>query len=128
MGKLADKYRKNEELWHINNGMYCGFLVKRKVMQQIMKKITKFEEDIKSILEENIDDIYTYEWTLHNIMDGDKIIKQRTVDLISQDDKKQRLKIFKANPPKRADEVFDCDYETGKLIAEELNLEEFKND
>lgn len=124
MGKLADKYRKNEELWYLGHNGLCGFFTKRKVMQQIMKKITKFEEDIKNILEENIDDVYTYSWTLHNIMDGDKIKKQRAVHYISNEDKKIRLKIFKAQRPERMDEVFECDHHTAKLIAEELNLEE----
>ena len=32
MGKLADKYRKNEELWSVNHGSCCGFFVKRKVI------------------------------------------------------------------------------------------------
>lgn len=54
MEKLADKYRKNEELWCVNHSCYCGFLVKRKVMQEIMKKTTRFEADIREILEKKL--------------------------------------------------------------------------
>ena len=125
MGKLADKYRKNEELWIVNHGSCCGFFVKRKVMQEIMKKITKFEADIREILEKNFDDIYAYDWTLHNIKKDNEIPHQKIVHFISSESQKRdRLKLFKAEPPKRIDEVFECDYETAKKIAEELNYEE----
>lgn len=125
MGKLADKYRVNEELWSLCNNGLCGFFVKRKVMKQLIKKITKFEADINSILEENIDDIYTYSWTLHNITDSNnEIIKQKIIHYISNENKENRLKIFKAKTPERMDEVFDCDYETADEIAKELNYEE----
>ena len=125
MGKLADKYRKNEELWCVKHSCYCGFLVKRKVMQEIMKKTTRFEADIREILEKNFDDIYAYEWTLNNIKKDNEILRQKIIYFISSESTKMnRLRLFKAETPKRIDEVFECDYETAKKIAEELNLEE----
>lgn len=125
MGKLADKYRKNEELWSVDPFCYCGFFVKRKVMQEIMKKTTKFEADIRDILEKNFDDIYAYEWTLHNIKKDNKILHQKTIYFISSEStKRDRLRLFKPEQPKRIDDVFECNYETAKKIAEELNYEE----
>lgn len=89
MGKLADKYRKNEELWSVNHGSCCGFFVKRKVVQEIMKKVTKFETDIRDILEKNFNDIYAYEWTLHNKKKTTKYSTQKLSILFHQNLKKE---------------------------------------
>ena len=134
MGKLADKHIVlDKELWDLSHNCYCGFLVNRKVMQLLMKKITKFNEDVKEILLNNIDDIYLSEWTCHSIKKDEKILKQKIIKYtnINEDnfDKEQRLKIYSTNKPIYVEEVFNCEnYEVAEEIAKELCEEELKKE
>ena len=134
MGKLADKHIiLDKELWDLSHNNYCGFLVNRKVMQLVMKKITKFNEDIKEILLNNIDDIYTSSWTCHTIKKDEKILKQKTIKYanINEDnfDKEQRLRIYSTNKPICVEEVFNCEnHEMAEEIAKELCEEEMKQE
>lgn len=134
MGKLADKYIiLDKELWDLSHNNHCGFLVNRKVMQLVMKKITKFNEDIKEILLNNIDDIYLSSWTCHSVEKDGKILKQKVITYtnINDDrlDKEQRLKIYSTEKPICVKEVFNCEnYEIAEEIAKELCEEELKQE
>ena len=134
MGKLADKHIiLDKELWDLSYNNCCGFLVNRKVMQLVMKKITKFNEDMKEILLNNIDDIYLSDWTCHSIKKDEKILKQKVIIFTNINDdkfeKEQRLRIYSTNKPICVEEVFNCEnYEVAKEVAKELCEEALKQE
>ena len=74
---MKEKYLPNQKYYHFSTTCYCGVVVDEKTMQKIEKVLYKAEHEIKNILH-NSENVRPYSWSLVNIMDGDKIKKQKT--------------------------------------------------
>ena len=74
---MKEKYLPNKKYYHFSTSCYCGVVVDEKTMRKIEKVLYKAEHEIKNILH-NSEDVRPYAWSLVNIMNGDKIEKQKT--------------------------------------------------
>lgn len=74
---MKEKYLPNKKYYHFSTSCYCGVVVDEKTMRKIERVLYKAEHEIKNILN-NSEDVRPYSWSLVNIMDGDKIKKQKT--------------------------------------------------
>ena len=73
---MKEKYLPNKKYYHFSTSCYCGVVVDEKTMRKIEKVLYKAEHEIKNILHTS-EDVRAYEWSLVNIMNGDKIAKQK---------------------------------------------------
>ena len=73
---MKEKYLPNKKYYHFSTSCYCGVIVDEKTMRKIEKVLYKAEHEIKNILHTS-EDVRAYEWSLVNIMNGDKIAKQK---------------------------------------------------
>jgi len=123
--------KSDERLYSFNFGNYCGILLPEKVMKKLAKLFTKYTDEVRKVLYENKDDLYEYNWTLANKMNGNKIEKQKTIVYItkSKGNIEARLSLLQAPRPKYEPEVFIVeDYKEAKQVAELLLAEELAQD
>lgn len=89
---LQDKLIK-ERLYKYNPSSCCGVFMPEMVMKKLAKLTFEFESEVKRILTENADSLYTYEWGL-SYPNGE----QKTVEFATKnkDDIDRRIELFKA--------------------------------
>lgn len=73
---MKEKYLPNQKYYVFSTECYCGVVVDEKTMKCIQKVLYKAEAEIKNILH-NSENVRSYSWSLVNIMDGEKIKKQK---------------------------------------------------
>ena len=73
---MKEKYLPNKKYYEFSTNCTCGVIVDEKTMKKIQKVLYKAEYEIKNILH-NSEDVRPYAWSLVNIKDGDKILKQK---------------------------------------------------
>lgn len=131
---MKEKYLPNKKYYHFSSSCYCGVVVDEKTMRKIEKVLYKAEHEIKNILH-TAEDVRAYEWSLVNIMNGDKIAKQKTFqfpDYKGYDNVHDRINRLKIAEPKyipdfyeiKSDEEFE---ELKQCLLKEL-AEEGKDD
>ena len=99
---MKEKYLPNKKYYNFSTNCTCGVVVDEKTMKKIQKVLYKAESEIKNILH-NSDDVRPYSWSLVNIMEGDKIKKQRTFHYADYDpfwNVKDRINELKLTTPK----------------------------
>ncbi len=74
---MKEKYLPNQKYYNFSTECCCGVVVDENTMKRIQKVLYKAESEIKNILH-NSDNVRPYTWSLVNIMDGEKIKKQKT--------------------------------------------------
>lgn len=74
---MKEKYLPNQKYYNFSTECLCGVVVDEKTMKRIQKVLYKAEAEIKNILH-NSDNVRAYDWSLVNVMDGEKIKKQKT--------------------------------------------------
>lgn len=74
---MKEKYLPNQKYYNFSTECLCGVIVDEKTMKRIQKVLYKAEAEIKNILH-NSDNVRAYDWSLVNVMDGEKIKKQKT--------------------------------------------------
>ena len=95
-----------ERLFEYNPSGYCGVYMPEKVMKKLSKLTADFEEEVRRILLDNIDDLYTYDWGLA-YPNGE----QTTVYFANKKDLRDRINLFKARQPLyRGDVYFGSPY------------------
>ena len=99
---ILEEKRINERLYHVHN-IYCGVLVNEKVMKKLNKIIYKNQEEIKKVLTDNIETLYSYDWGLA-YPNG----KQTEVSFALKKDKDigDRIKNMKIMAPEYKPEVY----------------------
>ena len=91
-----------ERLYSYNPSNYCGVFMPEKVMKKLVKLTASFEEEVRRVLLDNIDDLYTYEWRLA-YPNG----KQTTIYFGNKDgDMKHRISLFQARQPEYHPDVY----------------------
>ena len=48
----------------VNNGAYCGVVMPEHVMKKLAKLYAKHNDEVKDLLTQHKDELYSYEWTL----------------------------------------------------------------
>ena len=74
---MKERFLPNKKYYHFSTSCYCGVVVDEKTMKRIEKVLYRAEAEVKNILHVS-EDVRLYSWSLVNIMDGDKIKKQKT--------------------------------------------------
>lgn len=126
---MKEKYLPNQKYYHFSTSCYCGVVVNEKTMRKIEKVLYKAEAEIKNILH-NSEDVRPYDWSLVNIMEGDKIKKQKTFHFpcYGYDDVSDRINRLKIAEPKYMDDFYEIKSdeelkELKKCLLEELQEE-----
>lgn len=73
---MIEKYLPNKKYYEFSTDCRCGVVVNEATMKKIQKILYKAEAEIKNILH-NTDDVKPYSWSLVNIIENDKIKKQK---------------------------------------------------
>ena len=118
---MKEKYLPNKKYYHFSTSCYCGVIVDEKTMRKIEKVLYKAEHEIKNILHTS-EDVRAYEWSLVNIMNGDKIAKQKIFqfsDYKGYDNVHDRINRLKIAEPKYIPDFYE--------IKSDEELEELKN-
>lgn len=90
-----------ERLYAYNPTSYCGVFMPEKVMKKLAKLTYDFEEEVRRVLLDNIDDLYVYDWGLA-YPNGE----QKTILFAHKENLKERIKIFKARQPEYCHDVY----------------------
>lgn len=117
---MKEKYLPNKKYYHFSTSCYCGVVVDEKTMRKIEKVLYKAEHEIKNILHTS-EDVRAYEWSLVNIMNGDKIAKQKVfqfTDYKGYDNMHDRINRLKIADPKYIPDFYE--------IKSDEELEELK--
>lgn len=119
---MKEKYLPNKKYYHFSTSCYCGVVVDEKTMRKIEKVLYKAEHEIKNILH-NSEDVRPYDWSLVNIMNGDKIEKQKTfsftgyrgyynvcdrIDSLKNAEPKYIPDFYEINSDKELEELKEC--------------------
>jgi len=120
-----------KRLYEFNAGNYCGVFMPEHVMKKLVKLHSKYNDEVRKILNENKDELYASHWTLANKKDGEKIVKQVYVKYTKRGDKRDvenRISLFKVAQPEYQPTIYLVDsYEEANEIAEEVLKEELEN-
>lgn len=133
-GIMKEEKLYNKKIYELNNGSYCGIYMEEDVMKKILKLQYEYMNNVKKILNENIDKLIPYDWTLANKIDENgKIQKQVIIHYFIQDyskeDLKRRIETFKVEQPRYIDKLYCVrDREQAKEIAEEVLQETIKGE
>lgn len=106
---MKEKYLPNQKYYNFSTECYCGVVVDEKTMKRIQKVLYKAEAEIKNILH-NSDNVRPYSWSLVNIMDGEKIKKQKTFQYPSfydWDNVENRINNLKITTPEYMSDFYE---------------------
>lgn len=117
---MKEKYLPNQKYYNFSTECCCGVVVDENTMKRIQKVLYKAESEIKNILH-NSDNVRPYSWSLVNIMDGEKIKKQKTFQYPSfydWDNVENRINNLKITTPEYMSDFYE--------IKSEEELEDLK--
>lgn len=127
---MKEKYLPNQKYYNFSTECYCGIIVDEKTMKHIQKVLYKAEVEIKNILY-NSNNVRAYSWSVVNIMDGEKIKKQKVFNypsFHSWDTVENRINNLKLTTPKYMSDFYEIKSEKElkdlkKCLLEELEME-----
>lgn len=124
---MKEKYLSNEKMYHISRSGYCGVVVPLDIMKKAQKILYKAESELKNLLLQNKDKAMCYSWSLANVRDGEKILKQKTFEYNDFNDYssvEDRINNLKLAEPKCCDEFYIVTNEEEiKQIKDEIRKE-----
>ena len=106
---MKEKYLPNQKYYNFSTECCCGVVVDENTMKRIQKVLYKAESEIKNILH-NSDNVRPYSWSLVNIMDGEKIKKQKTFQYPSfydWDNVENRINNLKITTPEYMSDFYE---------------------
>lgn len=106
---MNEKYLPNQKYYNFSTECCCGVVVDENTMKRIQKVLYKAESEIKNILH-NSDNVRPYSWSLVNIMDGEKIKKQKTFQYPSfydWDNVENRINNLKITTPEYMSDFYE---------------------
>ena len=127
---MKEKYLPNKKYYHFSTSCYCGVVVDEKTMRKIEKVLYKAEHEIKNILH-NSEDVRPYSWSLVNIMNGDKIEKQKTFSYTAYEEYYNvfdRINSLKIAEPKYLDDFYEIKSDEELQELKESLLEELREE
>ena len=117
---MKEKYLPNQKYYNFSTECCCGVVVDENTMKRIQKVLYKTESEIKNILH-NSNNVRPYSLSLVNIMDGEKIKKQKTFQYPSfydWDNVENRINNLKITTPEYMSDFYE--------IKSEEELEDLK--
>ena len=123
---MKEKYLPNKKYYHFSTSCYCGVVVDEKTMRRIEKVLYKAESEVKNILH-NSEDVRPYSWSLVNIMNGDKIEKQKTFSYTAYEEYYNvcdRINSLKIAEPQYLDDFYEIKSDEELQELKESLLEE----
>lgn len=120
---MKEEYLSNEKMYHISTGCSCGVVVPIDIMKKAQKILLKAENELKNLLLQNKEKVMMYSWSLANVMDGEKILKQKTFSYSSFYDfytVEGRIEQLKLTEPRICDEFY--------IIKTEEQLKEIEDE
>lgn len=128
---MKEKYLPNQKYYNFSTECHCGVIVDEKTMKHIQKVLYKAEAEIKNILY-NSNNVRAYNWSLVNIMDGEKIKKQKVFkypNFDSWDNVENRIKNLKLTTLKYVGDFYEIKSEEEledlkQCLLKELEVEE----
>lgn len=107
---------------------YCGVFMPEDVMKKLVKLQGLYMKQVQTLLNDNKDKLLVKDWTMAYKEDENYKIKKSVYVKFSDteaywDSVERRIELFKPNQPKKVD-VYVCNRETAKMIAEEVLEEE----
>ena len=106
---MKEKYLPNQKYYNFSTECCCGVVVDENTMKRIQKVLYKAESEIKNILH-NSNNVRPYNWSLVNIMDGEKIKKQKTFQYPSfydWDNVENRINNLKITTPEYMSDFYE---------------------
>lgn len=106
---MKEKYLPNQKYYNFSTECCCGVVVDENTMKRIQKVLYNAESEIKNILH-NSDNVRPYSWSLVNIMDGEKIKKQKTFQYPSfydWDNVENRINNLKITTPEYMSDFYE---------------------
>lgn len=119
---MKEKYLPNQKYYTFSTECYCGVVVDEITMRKIQKVLYKAEHEIKNILF-CATNVRAYDWSLVNVEDGGRIVKQKTFkhpSLYLFNRVEDRIKALKLTSPK-----YEKDFYEIKSKAELDDLKKF---
>lgn len=124
---MREKYLYPHTMFEMNAMTYCGVFMPEEVMRKIVKLQGMYMRQVQTTLNDNKDKLLVAEWTMATKEDVNGKIKSSAYVKYSDTcssfcSVEERIELFKPEQPKRVD-VYVCDRETARSIAEELLAE-----
>lgn len=129
---MKENYLCDKHMYKLDNGQYCGVAMPTHVMKKVMKLNAKYNSEIKKLLFDYKEELYSYSWTLANQMDGENIKEQVTIHYaLTNPDKydsvDSRIETFSFTKPTYLKNFYIVDNrEVANKIAQETLEEELK--
>lgn len=127
---MKEKYLPNQKYYNFSTACDCSVVVDEKTMKRIQKVLYKAEAEIKNILH-NSDNVRPYSWSLVNVMDGEKIKKQKTFQYTSfyaWDNVENRINNLKLTSPRYIRDFYEIKSKEELKDLEECLLKELKDE
>lgn len=121
--------RMSGNWFNVNNGTYCGIVMPEHVMKKLAKLYAKHNDEVKDLLTQYKDEIYSYEWTLAYPNGEQKIVAfnsayesvEERIEMYDENIKINRLKDFYVSDASTFSERKD---EVIQLYMEKYNIGE----
>lgn len=127
---MKEKYLPNQKYYNFSTECCCGVVVDENTMKRIQKVLYKAESEIKNILH-NSDNVRPYNWSLVNIMDGEKIKKQKTFQYPSfydWDNVENRINNLKITTPEYMSDFYEIKSEEELKDLKKCLLKELEDE
>ena len=127
---MKEKYLPNQKYYNFSTECCCGVVVDENTMKRIQKVLYKAESEIKNILH-NSDKVRSYNWSLVNIMDGEKIKKQKTFQYPSfydWDNVENRINNLKITTPEYMSDFYEIKSEEELKDLKKCLLKELEDE
>lgn len=127
---VRGKYLSDKKLYLLDfSNPLAWTYIPKDVMQQCVRVLKKAYTELAEILDSNKAKIHTGDWALHNIMDGEKIVRQEIIRYVETPEhplydsyaKKFRIEV-------KTEDVYFCDRKTAENIAKEINVEKYNKE
>lgn len=127
---FREKYLSDKKLYLLDfSNPLAWTYIPKDVMQQCVRVLNKAYTELAEILDSNKAKIHKCDWTLHSIMDGEKIVRQEIIHYVEIPElplydsyaKQFRIEV-------KTEDVYFCDRKTAGKIAEEINVEKYNKE
>lgn len=127
---MKEKYLPDKKYYDFSTECLCGVVVDETTMKKIQAVLYKAESEIKNILH-SAKDVRPYDWSLANVMDGDKIIKQKIfhyADYSGLYTVDERINSLKLTTPRFLADFYEIKNDEELEDLRKLLLEELQNE
>ena len=120
----------DKRLYDYPAGAACGVLMPTKVMKKIAKLNAKYKDEIRKILNDHKDELYSSHWTMAVVKENGEIKHSKTIRYVLEDNQyelEHRISLFRPDKPVYQKDVYVVrDHEEALRVAEALLSEELE--